>query len=172
MEVKIDDKMYRQLERNVSNNIDENLFDTGRIFISENDKKIEGLDNKEEEIPILSRAEYIRQARESCMRQMESLQIGEQYIDTSYTKINPIKLGEIEEIDSNKEKIIYAEELNSFKSLLIRTICALVIFFSIFLIDKLEVNLGGFSHEEVQEYVTGKDHLKKLEETVVSLIDR
>ena len=70
--------MHHQISKNLSNNLNEGLFDTGKIFehdghnssdvVSEND-----FNREDGTIPIISRAEYIRQAREACIRQMDSL---------------------------------------------------------------------------------------------------
>jgi hypothetical protein len=49
-------------------------------------------------------------------------------------------------------------------------VCALVIFLSIFLIDKFDFSIGEFSSTKIEEYVSGKDNMKQLEEFVITLL--
>lgn len=166
MEGDMEEKFYKQVEKGVSNNIDENLFDTGRVYLNINDFSLdkdstEELEGVEDDFPRISRAEYIRQARESCLRQMDSLQVDVKHVETNFPQVD------YENEENNRE----VEEVNSFNFLLIRVICALVIFLSVFFIDKLEVKLGEFSYVQLEEYITGNDHLKRLEEVVLSWID-
>lgn len=163
----MEEKIYKEVEKGVSNNINENLFDTGRVYLNINNdfsldkESTKEIEEGEDDFPKISRAEYIRQARESCLKQMDSLQVDVKYMDTSLPQMDY-------EIEDN---CVRDEDVKSFKFLLIRTVCALVVFLSIFLIDKLEVKIGGFSYNQVEEYVTGNDHLKRLEEVVLSWID-
>ena len=134
----MEEKFYKQVEKGVSNNIDENLFDTGRVYLNINDFSLdkdstEELEGVEDDFPRISRAEYIRQARESCLRQMDSLQV-------DVNMWNKLPQVDYENEENNRE----VEEVNSFNFLLIRVICALVIFLSVFFIDKLEVKLEDF----------------------------
>ena len=60
------------------------------------------------------------------------------------------------------------KELLSYKSLVIRTVCALVIFFSLFIIDKIKFELGNFTYETIRHYVTGFNQMDIIEEIIVS----
>lgn len=208
MDTNIEDKMYHQIEKNLSNNINENLFSAGKVTDKEKlpmlqstviestdlvnrtkDVKQEYVDESFADMsqqPTLSRAEYIRQAREACLRQLSNQSI--RMMDTYYPENE-----EIGEISSNKKKTKamklfkdnermlslpwadnkYEEEetpqdIASYQSLIIRLVCAIVLFLGVFLIDKFDFQLGTFSKEVVREYVTGNDTLKQLEEVVVS----
>ena len=128
-----------------------------------------------EEEPRLSRAEYIIQAREACLRQMSLMDSsGRPYddygndLDSIYSTHERKKRSKVERLFNDTEEEVPPEELASFRSLIIRTVCAAVIFTSIFIIDKVKVEWGVFSYETIQRYVTGNNQLKVLEELIVS----
>lgn len=208
MDSNFEDKMYHQIERSLSNNINEDLFSTGKVF--ERDKipilnstvnqpsasiydgtvkKQEIIDTIEQDNrnqPPLSRAEYIRQAREACLRQLTAQNAFR--VDQSLPMINDetglasvqkkkkyIKpLEENESLASplwnpaREKEDASPQEIASFRFLIIRMVCAVVIFLSIFIIDKLDIQIGKLTNDLIKEYVTGKDALQKLEEIVVS----
>lgn len=130
----------------------------------------------QEDKPVLSRAEFIRLAREACLRQLNAIEsssgsgdiyIGNEEMHNSFfgkkRKDKAAKLFQEGKAEENMP-----EEIASYKSLIIRTVCALVIFLSIFIIDKIKVNWGKFSYETIRQYVTGNDHLKEIEDVIVS----
>lgn len=203
MDTKSEDKIVRQIEKSLSNNINENLFLTGRVF--ENNKTpnknntalmaAENLKEKEterEDIPLvstdyisdsqitLSRAEYIRQAREACLRQLSNTQIYSRPYDVHYPDTEEENT---EQFNNNKAKawnLFHEKELSaskeadspqdiaSFRSLIIRTVCAILLFISVFIIDKFELTIGNLTHGMIQEYVTGNDTLQNLENIIVT----
>jgi len=205
MDSKVEDKIVRQIEKNLSNNINENLFLTGRIF--EKDTKVNTsstvLDNPEPKIhtsetsmdhsassyeysnqpsTILSRAEYIRQARESCLRQLSAMSSGTATYNNIYPDVdppNPEYLGhkkartmklfrEDPMSESEYKEENTPEEIASFRFLIIRTVCAIMLFLTIFIFDKFNFKIGSFTSEIVQEFVTGNDSLLELENILVT----
>jgi hypothetical protein len=60
------------------------------------------------------------------------------------------------------------KEIASYRALIIRTVCAILIFLLIFAFDRFDLAIGQFTSESVREYVTSNDTLKKLEELVVT----
>ncbi|MBH1940985.1 hypothetical protein I5677_08790 [Mobilitalea sibirica] len=199
MDTNVEDRMYRQIEKSLSNNINENLFLTGRILEEKKNsvvtpeevasRKITSEVLKADEItPIttdsekrfaqLSRAEYIRQAREACLRQMNAAQNtrtvdtyfhdNDMYHQDKLTKKRSRALNLFQ--DSNMEEES-EQEIASFRFLIIRMVCAIIIFLCIFAVDKFQVKWGSFNHEVVQEFVTGKDQMNKLESIIVSWLD-
>lgn len=128
-----------------------------------------------EEKPAMSRAEYIRLAREACLRQlytMESTSGSHSYIGSDELN-NPFsvrrKKDKVEKLfQEGRDEDVLSEELAAYKSLIIRTVCAIIIFMSIFLIDKFRVKVGNFSYETIRQYVTAFDQMEKIEEKIVS----
>lgn len=194
MDSNVEDKMYRQIEKSLSNNINESLFAAGRGYddkksverdnynadfgaYTDTDKS-EGTDREQPEytgnFPQLSRAEYIRQAREACLRQMNMLPSGGRSIEDYGDFTDPMHSGlPIKKkgkglFRDGEEEENSPQEIASFRSLIIRTVCAIVLFISIFAIDKLEVKWGDFSYQTVREFVTGKDQMGQLETWIVS----
>lgn len=209
MDTNIEDKMYHQIERSLSNNINENLFSTGRVFEKERQPMkgnsafdslgpvhktmIPDMEHTNEafeyirESPTLSRAEYIRQAREACLRQMN---VTSSYKASDEYEINP-GTQDSDSLHKKKPKILNLfhdgqiapgtvlsevvagegaspQEIASFRFLIIRTVCAIVIFISIFAFDKLQGKIGSLSFEAVKEYVIGNDRLQELENIIVT----
>lgn len=212
MDTSYEDKMYRQIEKSLSDNmndrllvpiemIDEDIYKGRRkkrviesvsndeTAIQEEPKYIDGsrvyndrtntsIDMNPEEGTRLSRAEYIRLAREACLRQMNTLDtpgiirdvnIGE--VDYDHSTNSNRKRDKVQRLfyEGSEEENL-SEEIASFRSLTIRTVCAVVIFISIFIIDKVKVDWGPFSYETIRQYVTGNNQLKALEEIIVSLL--
>ena len=211
MDTSYEDKMYRQVEKSLSNNINDRLF----VPIEMIDRpKYTGKDKKQivdsvsyeedtmqkesltldtykpydyrgdgshaiakinEEGPRLSRAEYILQAREACLRQINSMDSPSGTYDNYGGALDSInssngrkRRGKVERLFNEVDEEVFPEEIASFKSLIIRTVCAAVIFLSIFVIDKIKVDWGAFSYESIRQYVTGNNQLKVLEEMIVS----
>lgn len=177
-----EDKMYRQIEKSLSNNINDKLFipiemlDKAEPSSSDNSK--EGDNNVyeyREEGTRLSRAELIIQAREACMRQMTSLESSGRLYDsyggapdTINSSYGRKRTNRVDRLFNEDDVEAQPEELASYKSLIIRTVCAVVIFLSIFIIDKIKVDWGAFSYETIRQYVTGNNQLRVLEELLVS----
>jgi hypothetical protein len=201
MDTKYEDNMVRQIESNL-NNSNENLFQNGRAenqLIPRSDSKLVHLDNRKDntnelvEYPLVSndpignsgmitRAEYIRQAREACLRQLSNVQIYTRPYDVNY--MEPDEADEPFSVKKNKAMNMFHNEtedqttglkntqqqLASYRSLVIRCVCAIVLFLSVFAFDKFNVKIGQVTNKVVQEYVTGNDALKDLEQIIVSWI--
>lgn len=232
MDTSYEDKMYRQIEKSLSNNIndklyvpiemidkptyrgrnnkqivdsvsyDENLLQKEPAFLDNykyygnrgaankaidedkgaTNKPIDeykgasnrAIDEDKEGLPRLSRAEYIRQAREACLRQMNQVEAAVNIYDSNgrvddsiYSSHGRKNKDRIEKL-FNENEMELPEELASFRFLIIRTICAAVIFLSIFIVDKVKVSWGAFSYETIRQYVTGNNQLRALEEIIVS----
>lgn len=208
MDSKIEDTMVRQIEKNLSNNMNENLFLSGYdntvrnngyrdnqadklqsydVAIQENLNPVVSFDHLSTG---LSRAEYIRQAREACLRQLSAVQIYSKPYDVNYvnydsqetdpdtssvsdsnkiTSRNTDKETPIVLVENNNEKLENSpQEIASYRSLIIRMVCAVVIFLFIFLIDKFDFKVGVLNHNIIQEYVTGKNVIEELENILVS----
>lgn len=205
MDSKYEDNMVSQIEKNLSNNINENLFLTGKVFensksltkkkyLQEHEQATEELKADSQEYPLvstehisdtpisLSRAEYIKQAREACLRQLSNNQVYSKpyevnYLDTetgsseteiskkpAHWKLFPDSTHPAgAEVDENNP-----QEVAAFRSLIIRTVCAIVLFISIFIIDKFELKVGNLTNNVIQEYITGNDSLKALEDVIVT----
>lgn len=212
MDINYEDKIYNQIEKNLSNNINDKLFvpieiiddntykgrkkktivdsvsyeenmprdnpnsyDNRKAIYEQADNNIDGY-NQGGPTPRLSRAEYIRQAREACLRQMNagdiSGRINDLYVGVDNTTNSYVGRKKKDKVDrlfqEGSDQEDYNEEFASYRSLIIRTVCALVIFLCIFIIDKIKVDWGKFSYETIRQYVTANDKLKVLEEIIVS----
>lgn len=212
MDAGYEDKIYNQIEKNLSKSINDKLYVpiemidkssySGRNNTAGSDaysddilKRDDLFDNKmidndnrkvnndlaennehREERPVMSRAEYIRLAREACLRQLYTLEsssgLSNNYISNEevhnsvFGKKKKDKIARLFQEGKDTETI--PEEIASYKSLLIRTVCALVIFLSIFIMDKIKVKWGNFSYETIRHYVTGYNQLEKIEEIIIS----
>lgn len=172
MDTSYENKMYQQIEKSLSDN--DKLFVP--IEILDENTQVDVVDDYKENEPILSRAEYIRMAREACLRQMDESHSSSRFSDIydggDYLTepIRDRKKRDKSLFYDGKEDEVMPEEVASYRSLIIRTICAVVIFLFIFTIDKLKVDFGSFSYETIGHYVTGSDKLKALEEILVSWI--
>jgi hypothetical protein len=204
MDSKVEDKMVRQIEKNLSNNINENLFLTGRIFeqdtkeiqntmMNRSDTSLQTTENPanysvasydytNQPSSILSRAEYIRQARESCLRQMSALQSGTATYNNIYPDADPqsaellgrrkAKVMKLFHEDAGNEKMHREEntpqEIASFRFLVVRTVCAVLLFLTIFILNKFDITIGVLTPDVVKEYVTGNDTLQEIENIMVT----
>lgn len=204
MDSRYEDNMLSQIEQNLSNNISENLFLTGKVFensktltkkkyLQEQEKTAHSNNNDAGEYPLvstdyisntpaaISRAEYIRQAREACLRQLSNNQLYVRPYELNYpdTDTGTVSTGQGKKTgrfkllsyatnhagDSDEEN---PREIAAFRSLIIRTVCAIIIFISLFTIDKFKFNIGDITYGMIREYITGKDSLKALEDVIVA----
>ena len=204
MDIKNEDTIVRQIEKNLSNNMNENLFLAGNLYGGNSypEKRTTSMhtvdasgDTSEKDYPLvsydyisnpqaISRAEYIRQARESCLRNLSNNQIYSHAFDVNYMDQETGELEQegmkkpglfkfFQDNSSNKgkdEEGNNPQELAAFRFLIIRTVCAVLIFLTIFFIDKLELKIGNITHHMIKEYVTGKDTLQVLEDIILTWI--
>lgn len=187
MDTGYEDMMYRQVEKSLSNNINDKLFVPIELAEKPNykehvNKHIEdesvnnAINEYKDERPRLSRAEYILQAREACLRQMNTFNTTSRLSDMYVVDEKPGKSSYRSNKRNEMDRLFYdgseaedlPDEIASYKSLIIRTVCAVVIFISIFIIDKVKLDWGAFSYESIRQYVTGNNQLKVLEDILVS----
>jgi hypothetical protein len=200
-----EDKIVHQIEKSLSNNINEDLFMTGRLYEDQKFPSVKsntGLipedrrksSSSKEEYPLvsnehrmdsqvtLSRAEYIRQAREACLRQLSSSQVYSRAYDVNYME-NDTPVLEVEDKNNAKEWGLFQktkatdypeeteQDIASFRSLMVRTVCAILLFVTIFVIDKFEIKVGNITHTMIQEHVTGNDTLQEVENWLVGWLE-
>lgn len=200
MDSKYEDNMLSQIEKNLSNNINDNLFLTGKVFDSSRLTENTYLQEQEQasdsgvcDYPLvsnehisdmtipLSRAEYIKQAREACLRQLSNSRVYARPYELDYTDMDTSSPDIIADRKDEHWKPFSdniskkgagddasPQELAAFRSLIIRTICAVIIFISIFIIDKFDFKIGSLTNSKIQEYITGNDTLKALEDIFVT----
>lgn len=179
MDKKNEDKMVQQIEKNLSNHINETLNTPAK------EQPIISFDYSN---PIsISRAEYIRQAREACLRQLSEVQSTARAYDSYY--LEPLSVNTVEPetgqvrhkglfgdgfsyagnkaVDIEMDEELVRKEQAAFRFLIIRMVCAIVLFLAIFVVDKFDIEIGAFTPNKIEEYVTGKNNLKELEDIVV-----
>lgn len=187
MDTNMEEKMVRQIESKLSNQMPEDLFATGRTI--ESQQVIGGLsvdsnkmikveeveqgrnDTDTPSIP-MTRAEYIRQAREACLRQMNSHPRDTKVVDyvPEDSEIQAPAFGQwgsSQGYHPSSPSEVAKEEV-AYRSLVIRSVCCLVIFLFVFLFDKFDVTIGKFSGDTIREYIVHRDHLVELENIIVS----
>lgn len=231
-----EDSMVRQIEKNLSQNINDNLFLVGKepdgrmnpqsnslvvnhnmsnpgtmnafqveeTYLKGKNKVRRDSSALDPEFPLvsyehiddslaISRAEYIRQAREACLRQLSDLQVYSRPYDVNYmhpeTTIIPesppkksktwnlFREGHEDRRTEDKWPSMDAaarsenatpQELNSFRFLVVRMVCAVVLFLTVFVIDKLDLKIGNLSNEKVEEYITQNDVMDNIEDYIVT----
>lgn len=204
MDTKYEDNILSQIEKNLSSNINENLFLTGRVFensntltkkkyFQEKEEASKKLNSDQEEYPLvskghisdmpppISRAELIRQAREACLRQLNGSQTISRSYEPGYISLEttshdvPVEkkgghfklFGDGIRSDMARDEAS-PQELATFRSLIIRTVCAIILFLCLFIIDKFELKIGDLTSIKIEEYITGNDALKTLEDMIVA----
>lgn len=151
MESYEDDRMISQIETSLASNMSGDIYQSRDVYqpkdIYPSNDIYRGADIVD--VEPMSRAEYIRQAREACLRKLD--------LDPKQVKV----------YEENKEKFS-SNELASYHGLIIRSVCAIVIFVIIFAIDKLDVKIGSFSSAYIKDFVTTNKTLDYLESLVVT----
>lgn len=211
MDTPSEDTMVRQIEKKLSDHMNENLFLAGRSYDNNSagtnknalvkSSEQAALSEESRDYPLvsyeyisnspgISRAEYIRQAREACLRQISSIQIYSRPYEVNYMDV---EAAPEEQLNQKKAKVMRmfrsdeesatreeatkdvasreagnARDVLSYRSLIIRSVCAIVLFISIFLLEKFNIEIDNFSHHMIKEYVTGNDALKQLESILVT----
>lgn len=122
---------------------------------------------------VSSREEYIRLARESCLKNL-----GNNTGDINTSKTNQVNLlGSPYSYETNeygKESFLISSGKINFnqpwiKRLLIRTICALVLFLSIYAIDKLNFTYKELNSQSIETIVTTSRGFDATEEYFAKL---
>ena len=138
-------------------------------------QRVQNMDNQEQ-LQALSRDEYIRIARESCTRNLGynggTKNHGKMNKGYAYTeKIRPWDQSE----PSHRSELVdshFTIAPFKVKSLLIRLICALVLFLSIFLFDKFDLKVKTFNSKNIQEMVSSNQSIDEAETFFVNLFEQ
>ncbi len=125
----------------------------------------------------LSRNEYIRLARESCTRNLSynggNIKNNGMGKSKGYLKTEKLKAWDYADL-KNRQGMAenrFIMSAASLKSLLIRLICALVLFLVIFLIDAFDIKINSFNSRYIQDLVTSNQSMDKAENFFVSLYE-
>lgn len=186
MDAEINDNLIHLIEDKLSGEIENNI-----LFGNVKEAKVnEKLIRAEDEIKRISppsiridRAEYIRSAREECLRILnEPISNEHQYTNFKSTipadETNEVL---IYDVNSGKDELTRTDGLISeekkgeekaFRSLMIRTIIAIAIFGAIFLADKLSIKQGKFEYEVIESYIVGNDKFEQLEKFIVTMLNK
>jgi len=130
------------------------------------DKRRIRMDNRQTDSIALSRDEYIQMARESCVKNLHS--------DGGTNK------NELHRKTPNNYSIYKNSELFSgmnikssgMRSLLIRTICVLVLFLSILMVDKLKISIRTFNSDFIKNAIVSNEGVEKAEDFFVSVFKK
>ena len=126
----------------------------------------------------LSRDEYIRMARESCNRNLSygGSNVKNHGINKNKGYGNTEKIRTWDDTDSRKRYNLGEYGLNmttiNLKSFLIRTICALVLFLAVFLIDKFDIKVTTFNTKYIEDMVSSNQSIEQAEDYFVSLFEQ
>lgn len=128
------------------------------------------MDNGQSDYIVKSRDEYIRMARESCVKNLYPESSGKPDVH----KKNLYKSYGFREGDSYQsegEGFLLGFNMKSigFKFFLIRTICVLVLFLAVIMVDKLNVSFKSFNSTAIEELISSNQSLEKAEDFFVSV---
>lgn len=121
------------------------------------------MDNQEE-YSVPSRAEFIKLARESCTKNLSSVNWN------SNNQPSP----RYKEPNKNNELGLWKQELPtiSIKLFLIRTICAFMLFLTVLLIDKMDIKWKLLNSEFIQECISSNQGIENAEEVFASFFEK
>ncbi len=121
------------------------------------------MDNQEE-YSVPSRAEFIKLARESCTKNLSSV--------NGNSKNQPSL--RYKEPNKNNELSLWKQELPaiSIKLFLIRTICAAMLFLTVLFIDKMDIKWKSLNSEFIQECISSNQVIENAEEVVASFFEK
>ena len=133
------------------------------------------MDNQEQ-LQALSRDEYIRIARESCTRNLGYNGGSKNHngkMNKGYANAEKIRPWD-QSVPSHRPELTDSFVLAPFKvkSLLIRLICALVLFLSVFLFDKFDLKVKTFNSKNIQEMVSSSQSIDDAENFFVNLFEQ
>ncbi len=131
------------------------------------------MDNQEH-MRALSRDEYIRMARESCNRNVGYNSSNAKNHGTNKNKgyMNSEKFRTWDQADSMNRYNLSESGFNmtnvNLKSLLIRTICALILFLAVFIFDQFDLKVNTFNTKYIKDMVTSSQSIEQAEDYFVS----
>jgi len=123
------------------------------------------MDNQEE-YSVSTRAEFIKLARESCAKNLSSMNRNSKNQTLSKSK----------ELSTKNPFTITGSGLDmpamTIKTFLIRTICALMLFLTVLLIDKMDIKLKVLNSNIIQESVSSNQGIDDAETFFVSFLEK
>ena len=128
------------------------------------------MDNQEK-YSVPSRAEVIKIARDSCSRNLSSVNKNNKNQIVNKNKDQSM----MDRFDFEKQtgaKTPFSLNTMTVKFLLIRVICAFVLFLAVLLIDKFDVKINAVNSEFVQELVSTNKGIEDAENFVVSFFEQ
>lgn len=124
------------------------------------------MDNQEE-YPNLSRAELIKLARDSCSKNLGPVNRNSKEYGLAKQKEQHYYDGRAYDLSGKLSEIPPV----SIKFFLIRVICALMIFLTVLLIDKLDINFGSVNSDYIRKCVSSNQEIEDAERIVVSFFE-
>jgi hypothetical protein len=136
-----------------------------------------GMDNQEE-FSTLSRADLIKLARESCTKNLSSRNFNSRNLASR--NLSSSNLDSM--YRNSKDKRLYGNTYTmtgkkfelppfSIKFFVIRLLCALMIFLTVLMIDKMNINLKVVNSENIKNCVASNQEIENAEELVVSFFE-
>ncbi len=130
----------------------------------------------QEDFSVPSRAEYIKLARESCTRNLNAPSGNSKNNGKMKDENNNIKFNLFKKRDTTDYYNFTQGEFDipnsSMRLFLIRTICAFMLFLTVFIIDKLNIEFKGISSNFIQQLVSSNQGIEDAENFLVSLFDK
>lgn len=129
------------------------------------------MDSGQNDYIVKSRDEYIRMARESCLKNLHPESQGGK---------GDLNKKEIHRLSHNNSASSYKDNGAGFfqmlgikntnlKYLLIRLICAMVLFLAILMIDRFDVSIKSFNSGFIEKSITSNQGIEKAEDFFVSV---
>lgn len=130
----------------------------------------------QEDFSVPSRAEYIKLARESCTRNLNapswnSKNNGKMKDENKNIKFNLFKKRDTADYYNFTEGEFDIPS-GSMRVFLIRAICAFMLFLTVFIIDKLNIEFKGISSNFIRQLVSSNQGIEDAENFLVSLFDK
>lgn len=122
------------------------------------------MDDRQTDSIALSRDEYIRMARESCVKNLHP---------DGGTNKNELHKKNARNYDFYKNSELFSGmniKSTGMRSLLIRTICVLVLFLSILMVDKLKISVNTFNSDFIKNAIVSNEGVEKAEDFFVSVL--
>jgi hypothetical protein len=130
----------------------------------------------QEDFSTPSRAEYIKLARESCTRNLNapswsSKNNGKMKDEDKESRFSLFKKKDIPDYYSFTQGEFDIPN-SSMRLFLIRAVCAFMLFLTIFIIDKLNIEFKGISSKSIKQLVSSNQGIEDAENFFVSLFDK
>ena len=129
------------------------------------------MDSGQNDYIVKSRDEYIRMARESCIKNLHPESQGgkgDLHKKEIYRQSHSNSVSSYKGEGTGLFQMLGIKNTN-IKYLLIRLICALVLFLAILIIDKFEVSIKSFNSNYIEKSITSNQGIEKAEDFFVSV---